>query len=188
MNLGGDHPTHDSLLLFCWSGLGRECPTLSLSHPNQCQTIELDNVWVRCPPRSGHLGSTPRAPRCALTLCLPSLMKGQRRRSRQCDAQIDGAWLRAWAQLGGRWPSQGPLLRSVLVPHPGSPILLPFSPPLSFPLSVPSALGFLDWLHSSWTATEVAVVSFKDAAFCPFSPQHSSLPHLSLRTSLLGSH
>ena len=69
----------DSLLLFCWSGLGRECPTLSLSHPNQSRTIEVDNVWVRCPPRSGYLGSTPRAPRCALTLCLPSLMKGQRR-------------------------------------------------------------------------------------------------------------
>lgn len=114
--------------------------------------------------------------------------EGAEARARGCDAQIDTAWLRAWAQLEGRWPSQGPLLRSVLVPHPSSPTLLPFSPPLSFPLSVPSALGFLDWLHSSWTATEAAVVSFKDAAFCPFSPQHSLLPHLSLLTSLLGSH
>jgi len=157
VNLGGDRPTHDSLLLFCWSGLGRECPMLSLPHSHQCRTIEVDNVWVRCPPRSGHLGSTPRAPRCALTLCLPSLTKGQRHGSRQCDAQIDRAWLRAWVQLGGRWLSQGPLFRSALIPHPGSPTLLPFSPPLSFPLSVPSALGFLDWLHSSWTATEVAV-------------------------------
>ena len=156
VNLGGHYPTHDSLLLFCWSGLGREWPMVSLPHPHQCRTIEVDNVWVRCSPRSAIWAALPK-PQNVLWLCLPSLTKG-------AEAQVQMVWCtdrRGVAQSLGRagrkvsFPmpfAQKCAHTPSRLPHPPSFLLSTF-----FPHLIPSALGFQDWLHSSCTATEVAV-------------------------------